>query len=453
MMSSLRDQLIAQRHSLSVQLCDQLEAAERAGRQRLNASEERAAHDIKALTTRIEHLDSESRRAGEPNFLARLGGDPSTRNSPMKFDDRRFTYRKHGSTSFFRDLTLSSVNEDPTGECRNRLRQHMEELRNDPAFSDRPEYRDLSRTPGDGGFFSPPLWAIDEYIEYARAGRPFADLLSLHPLPAGVSSINVPKILTGTATAIQPSDNQQVTELDLTDTFVTCSVRTIAGQQSVSLQLIDQTPVDFDSIVVNDLAAAHAQNVDVQCLYGTGTSGQLQGVAYWPGITSIAASDTTIQGLYSAIANAYQSIWTTRFAAPTAVVMHPRRWAFLLQSLDEQSRPLFVPYAQQPMNAAGIMANVEPQGLVGTVMGLPIYIDANITTSSTAGTGIGTDDVIYVLRASDVVLYSSGVRARVMPEPLAQTLTVLIQLYSYEALAVRYASSIVEISGLTAPSF
>jgi len=53
-------------------------------------------------------------------------------------------------------------------------------------------------------------------------------------------------------------------------------------------------------------------------------------------------------------------IWTTRYAAPTAVLMHPRRWAWLSQ-LDEQNRPLFLPDANKPMNAAGIQENVEPQ--------------------------------------------------------------------------------------------
>jgi len=106
-----------------------------------------------------------------------------------------------------------------------------------------------------------------------------------------------------------------------------------------------------------------------------------------------------------------------------------------------------------PMNAAGIMANVEPQDLVGRALGLPIFTDSNITTTNGDESPTGDEDVILVLRAQDVVLYESGIRARVMPEPLAQTLTVLIQLFSYEALAVRYPASIVEISGLTPPSF
>jgi hypothetical protein len=91
--------------------------------------------------------------------------------------------------------------------------------------------------------------------------------------------------------------------------------------------------------------------------------------------------------------------------------------------------------------------------VVGRALGLPILTDANVATTLGSGSPTGNEDPIYVLRAQDVVLYESGVRARVLPEPLAQSLAVLIQLYSYCALAVRYPASIVEITGLPAPTF
>ena len=102
------------------------------------------------------------------------------------------------------------------------------------------------------------------------------------------------------------------------------------------------------------------------------------------------------------MANAIHSIWTQRFAAPTAIVMHPRRWAALLGMLDANNRPLFLPEANHPMNAAGILENVEPQNLVGRALGLPIFTDATTTTTATEAQS-ADEDVIYVLRAQDVV--------------------------------------------------
>ena len=77
--------------------------------------------------------------------------------------------------------------------------------------------------------------------------------------------------------------------------------------------------------------------------------------------------------------------------------------------------------------------------------------DPNIETNLCAGSD---EDPVYVLRASDVVLWESGIRARVLPETKAQNLTVLLQLYGYLAFsAARYPQSVVEITGLTAPTF
>jgi hypothetical protein len=62
--------------------------------------------------------------------------------------------------------------------------------------------------------------------------------------------------------------------------------------------------------------------------------------------------------------------------------------------------------------------------------------------------------IVYVLRASDVVVWESGIRARVLPETKAQNLTVLLQLFGHLAFsAARYPQSIVEITGLTAPAW
>src|SRR5271156_422582 len=207
-------------------LCErQLEDAKRAGRTQVSASEQAALRELRELDRRVAEYQSEAARTGDLTSLnARFGGDPSTRTSPMKLNDVHMTYRKHGA-SWLRDLVLTNQQRDDTGECRARLATHAEEVRTDPFFQ-RPEYRDLSRVDGTGGYFVPPAWLVDEWVQYARPGRTFANLIQNHPLPGGTDSINVPKILTGTNTAVQTADNAQVFEQDLTDTFLNSPVRT-----------------------------------------------------------------------------------------------------------------------------------------------------------------------------------------------------------------------------------
>jgi HK97 family phage major capsid protein len=444
------DQLRATRNQLAARLERQLKS--RDGNSRLTKQETRAMDELKRLGDRIRFAESEQRRSGmlPGGQAAELSARIASNSEGNKMSSFSTVYRKGSRTSYVSDLVNATFNRDDTGTCRRRLEAHREEVQHGMAYQ---EHRDLSRVDGAGGYFVPPAWLIDEWVEFARPGRAFANLLQAHPLPGGTDSINVPKILTGTQTAIQVADNTQVQETDLTDTFINSPVRTIAGQQSVALQLIDQSPIAFDDVILQDLTGAYAVNLDQQTLYGSGTSGQILGVTNTPGIGTIAVGGDGIQAVYSAIANAIQTILTTRFRPPTHIVVHPRRWAQWLSLLDNQNRPLFVPYTNAPFNAAGVQTAVEAEGPVGTVLGLTVVADANVTTTAGNESGGGDEDVVYVLRAPDVVLYESGVRSRVLPGPLANTLSVLVQLYSYVAIATRFPSSIVEITGFTPPTF
>src|SRR4029079_14441265 len=100
-----------------------------------------------------------------------------------------------------------------------------------------------------------PLWLMDEYAEYVRAGRVVANLVTNMPLPAGTDSINLPKFRTGTTAAVQTADAQSVSSTDMTDTSASAPVRTIAGQQDVALQLLEQSPLQMDEVIFRDLIA------------------------------------------------------------------------------------------------------------------------------------------------------------------------------------------------------
>jgi HK97 family phage major capsid protein len=258
-------------------------------------------------------------------------------------------------------------------------------------------------------------------------------------------------MLTGTATGVQTADNTNVVEQDLTDAFVNAPVRTIAGQQDIAIQLIDQSPVAFDEIVFRDLVADHASQVNAQVLAGSGTSGQVLGIRGTSGIETVAAAGVTAAQVYAAIADAVQRVHTQRFMPPTVIVMHPRRWAWFLTQLDTSDRPLFLPTANNPQNAMGVLSAVASEQVVGQMHGLPVVTDPGIGTTYGAGTN---QDLIYVLRASDLILWESGVRTRVLPETLSGQLTVRLQVYGYVAFsAARHPKSVVEIGGLTAPVF
>lgn len=369
-------------------------------------------------------------------------------DASLRVNERR-TYEQGNGQSYFADLMRDKIHGD--GDARTRLQHHAQDVQM--------EQRDLTRVDTAGGYFVPPKWLMDQAIDIARAGRPTADLITRQPLPPGTDSINIPKITTGTATAIQTADNAAVQETDIVDTVVTAGVKTIAGQQDVAIQLLDQSPVAFDQLIFRDLMADYATKTNLQVLSGSNASGQVQGLLGTSGINTITYTDATptVGEIYAKLADAVQQIHTGRFLPPTVIVMHPRRWGWFLAALDSSNRPLVVPNANNPMNAMGINEMVASQQIVGTIMGLPVVTDPSIPTTYASGVpGAGTEDLILVMRASDLVLWESTIRTRVLPDVGSGTLTVRLQVYGYVAFtAARLPKSISIVvgTGLLAPTF
>jgi HK97 family phage major capsid protein len=401
--------------------------------------------EIDAYDERIKELSEEIERAGKLNESATAIKRAQSRIQSVK---EAVAYEKSNGASYFRDMMRVARQMDADGEAAERLRRHAIDVKTGQ------EYRDLNRTDGTGGYAVPPLWLMAQFIELARSSRAYANVVTNQPLPSGTDSINIPKILTGTATAIQTADNAAVQETDLADTSVQANVKTIAGQQDVAIQLLDQSPINFDEVIFRDLVADYATKVDLQVISGSNGSGQVQGVRGTSGITTVTATSGSdnVGLLFAKIADAVQQIHTTRYMPPTAIVMHPRRWAFFLAARDTSGRPLVVP-SGPGQNQIANFGSVAAEQVVGSMHGLPVITDPNLPTNLGASTN---QDVIHVLRAEDLWLYESSIRTRVLPEVGSGTLTTRLQVYGYLAFtAGRFPASVAEIGGtaLTPPTF
>ncbi|MGD1204834.1 phage major capsid protein [Mycobacterium seoulense] len=366
------------------------------------------------------------------------------------------TYQKNNpDCSYLQDICRVGMNMDYTGRAIERLRRHAVDVETLPEYRKlNQEQRALSRIDGAGGYAVPPLWMMNDYVTLARPGRPLANAVVNQPLPPGTDSINIPRLLSGTKTGAQTADNTNVVSQDLTDTFINAPVRTISGQQDLAIQLLDQSPIEFDQIVFGDLIADYAAQVDAQVIAGTGTSGTVLGFLNTAGILTVTAGVADIQGAYGAIANAIQQVHGARFLPPQAIFMHPRRWGWFQSLLDATNRPLFTPISQAPVNVAGVLTNVASEQIVGNIQGLPIITDPNLPTTLGSETPTGTEDPILIMRLSDSILWESGIRTRAMSETLSGQLTVRLQVFGYLAFtAARYPQSTAEITGLTAPAF
>ena len=354
------------------------------------------------------------------------------------------TYRKGGEHSYFKDLALSQAPGVWDGEARARLSRHADET----AIELR---TNMSRTDGQGGEFTPPLWMLASYVALARAGRVTADLASKFELPGGTDSIAIPKIAGG-ATVTATTDNAVASNTDMTTSTVTAPVNTYAGQQVFALSLLEQSPINFDQVVFQDLIAAHAQALGSATIAGTGSSGAHEGILTNTAVNSVTYTATTPTGtgVYTAIAQAVSQVAKTRFLPADAIVMNPQRWYWLASQADGNGRPLVVPNAGGPFNAVGVQTDAVAQGSVGSMLGLPVYLDPNI--GSTYSTN---QDRVIVARFSDLALFEGAAKTRVLFETDANALQVRLQVYSYSAFTSRRYSGAISVcsgTGFAAPS-
>jgi HK97 family phage major capsid protein len=362
-------------------------------------------------------------------------------------------YQRGGRTSYFRDLTTISLNREGRSGALERMERNRREVEVDVREAQaRGEVRALTTVDGAGGDFVPPLWMVNEFIALARAGRVTADRVRQQALPAGTDSINVPRLATGTAVAEQTTQNTAVQNTDATTSSLAATVTTLAGQQVVSVQLVEQSPINLDDILLADLAADYAIKLDTFVL-SNNSAGKL-GILNVSSINSVTYTDgtPTVPELYPKIADAVQQIHTGRFMPPDAIIMHPRRWAFFLASFDTASRPLVTPYAGG-MNVVGETGGVVSQGYVGTLQGLPVYVDPNIPINLGAGTN---EDRIIVARFDDLILWEGNARSEAFRETYANQLSVLLRFYNYVAFTGgRYpkAISVISGTGLVTPTF
>ncbi len=351
--------------------------------------------------------------------------------------------------SFFRDISQVRFKENAF-EARDRLQRHSLAM-----AAEQRALGNTNATGGSGGEWAPPKWMIEDYIKLARPGRIGADLFKHLDVPMGVSSVDYPKIATGTTVAPQTTQNTALSQTDLTTTFVSTGFTSVGGKEVVSQQLLDQSAINFDDVITGDLIAAHAQQVGSQVLNGAGTgannAGVVNGLNNATVPNTLAVTAQTALNFYSKSLGLLAGFATTRFLPATCWLMHPRRWFWLMNQTDTTNRPLVVPTAvaynpiAQTDNPAAVAGNA------GTFLGLPVYIDPNMGVTFGAA---NNEDRVYLLKQDDLLLFESPIRIEMFREPYADSMGVLFRAFSYlGTLLNRQAASIAVLTGLTPPAF
>ena len=386
----------------------------------------KAAADLDASIKHHEELEARSAAAAQVR--------KDTGVAVVKSEPRTYTTRSEHS--FLADAYRAQFSNDYAAQ--ERLSRHNRE--------EQIERRDVTSSNFAGLIV--PQFLTDLAAPYARAGRVSADLARKHQLPDSGLTLSISKVTTGTAVAAQ-SEGAAVQETDMDDTKLDISVNTYAGMQDVSRQAIERG-TNIDSLVMADLVSAYHTTLNTavvaELLASAGNA-----------VTYTDASPTVAE-LYPKILDSVQKVQTSFFAGPNVIIMHPRRLAFILAAVDGQSRPLAVPTPSssgQPAFAYGSGAALY--GNSGySIVGLPVYTDATISTAQGAGTN---QDTIYVGNSQELHLWEQGSGEPMMlrfEQPKSSELEVTMIVYGYAAFtANRYPSAWSQINGtgLVTPTF
>lgn len=304
--------------------------------------------------------------------------------------------KENVKASWFRDLATlrdGEASRAEYSEAKDRLQAHYESAGDEA--SARVMFAYTSTTDTEGGYLVAPAYLQSEFIELVAAGRVTADLAGKYPLLPKTDSVNIPTMDGATAVAAH-TENNSLTETSATFNTVRADVVRLGGKATIPNFLLDRSMPGADQVVLKDLSKRYAIAVDDIVLNSSTT--YRKGFFQESGLggATATAGTATIGDLWPAILNAVNDVAAGFYKYPTSIVMHPRRWAWMLAQVDSDDRPILGAYA--PQNAVGMFAGSNVAGAgqgpqaSGQILGIPVYLDARIPT--TFGTGTDEDRII-----------------------------------------------------------
>jgi hypothetical protein len=232
----------------------------------------------------------------------------------------------------------------------------------------------------------------------------------------------IPRLSGGAGAAIQASQNSGVQETDPTTSTSAPPVGTIAGQVDLSRQLFDLSQPGLHVGIADDLGRATGVLLDAQLVSGSGSSGQLRGLANVSGILAFAMSATTVQGQLSAIWDGFN-----RLAGPRASGIQSQG---LRESRPRGLLPLYasaaVRLALRRLGRSGRPNHAQPSGRARSLGRYP----------HEPGRRTNEDEVL-IAEKSSLVLVGGEPSVRVYEGTGSGTLTVRVSSWGYAALVVK----------------
>jgi HK97 family phage prohead protease/HK97 family phage major capsid protein len=269
--------------------------------------------------------------------------------------------------------------------------------------------------------FNPTQYLSSIFVSNTNFGRAAVDACSRAALPASGLTLNIPSLITPTDTAptvAATAESAAPSDTGMTSEYLSYTVSKYAGQQTISLELIERSdPVFMDQLMIQ-LERAYLKATDAAVIAAFIASG-----------TTATATAATSAGLISFLSSESAKAYAGTSYFAKNVVLGTGTWGAVMGYVDSTGRPIY--NASQPWNAAG---DVKASSIKGNLLGLDAYVDVNAVATA------GADNSAFVIAPEAVTVFESP--TAMFSVNVVGSMSVNLAIYGYMAPAVLQAKGV-----------
>ena len=232
-------------------------------------------------------------------------------------------------------------------------------------------------------------------------------------------SFEIPKI-TAVPTVAVTAEEAAPSETGATASFLSVSVSKFAGQNTLSVELIDRSSPAFFDELIRLMAAAYAKATDTAV-----------NAAIIAGATADATTTVTFPTaaeLLGIVSRGAASVFNNTQGFAQNMIVNTGQWSNLM-TLNNNGAPLYNVAAGTNNDTGG---QVNPTSIRGNVAGLNLYVTANTAATT------DTDGSILIVNPDSYTFYESPTLR--LTSNLVASGQVEVMYYGYGAIATKVAA-------------
>jgi HK97 family phage major capsid protein len=264
---------------------------------------------------------------------------------------------------------------------------------------------------------------VSDTVRILNAGRPTFSVFTSAALPADGNNVEYPIIDSNTlAVAAQAAEADTLAYGKLSLTSATAPIKTYGGYTDMSRQVVERSSINYVDTAFRAMVAKYAA--------ATNAAVRAKLIAEAANINTVALASWDTDAVIEALATAATEVNGDTGRALDFLLVSSDAFIDLAKTVDAAGRPL-LSNVGATNNTFG---SINPVGLTGTVLGLPVVVDPSLATAS-----------IYTGSRAALVNYeSAGAPFRLNDEEITN-LTNSFSVYGYLGIAMPEPKALVKI--------